>query len=983
MNARARIAIVVSTLTLVLALSVGPASAIAPTATMGTVSDVSYTTAHVKGTIDPGDQTTYYTFEYRANPGSGDWSGFLYEGPVSPGGGPQEVTANLTGLKPSTEYEVRLVADNLTDPKVISAGPNPTFTTDGPVTPASVTIDPVTAVTDSTAHFSGSIDPEAPAGNPSAWDVNWRFECTPGCPGLGGSIPADSVSHTVEADVTGLEPNKSYEVRLIAENAGGPANAGPQSFKTAPVDLDLEPLDAALIDTHSALIGALVNPRNAPVTYQFEWGTDTSYGNLAPASPQALGVEDNAFHLVSLPLSGLQQSTTYHYRVVATNTETSAVATGADRSFVTLGPATETNGLPDGRAYERVSPLDKASGDIRPGTSYFEAIGHGIGRATASGDAVTYYSLGSFAGSASAGLDNQFLSRRGPTGWTTKGVNLPIDPTPDINNTRYQMFSENLTGVGLTTAAVNPGDPAASFNLYRREESGGYQLLSPHLGNPIPPYAVGGSEKSRYPVVMALSSDASHVLFHAEAPYDLLPGENSDFYEFANGNLRDAAILPDSTPAVGCAPKGVFEEALTGSGFSMSRDGQRIYFSCGPAPGVYMREGGTTTPVGLTEVVGEPQPSVSLLSATPDGRAAFVSSGGKLTNDSGGEGDLYRWRLDAPPGSRLVNLTPGVSGGAGVVKVLNVSTDGRRVYYLATASLTADASPGNNVYLWEEGAGNRLVATIPPDEAFSTLGQNFFDDDDPNRIGGYSYNGVETRATPDGRRLIFRSAAQLTAYDVAGLKQIYMYDAPSGRVSCISCNQRRAKARKRGHLNYSMTGPVPGSGDYTQDWTRNVSDDGSRIFFDSSDALVPEDTNGRVDVYEWEAGRLYLISSGSSSRNSMFQDASASGDDVFFTTGEQLVRSDTDGLVDLYDARVGAVTEPVPIPGCVGDECQGTPSPPPLFDNPSSSVYRGPGNEQIRHKKQKAKHKSKKRKRHRAKQRSKARDRAHATRRNG
>lgn len=80
-----------------------------------------------------------------------------------------------------------------------------------------------------------------------------------------------------------------------------------------------------------------------------------------------------------------------------------------------------------------------------------------------------------------------------------------------------------------------------------------------------------------------------------------------------------------------------------------------------------------------------------------------------------------------------------------------------------------------------------------------------------------------------------------------------------------------------------------------------VSEDGSRVFFDNDDALVPEDVDGVEDVYEWEAdgewscssisqdeGCLYLISSGRSSERSHLGGASANRDDVFFFISKAL-----------------------------------------------------------------------------------------------
>jgi hypothetical protein len=125
---------------------------------------------------------------------------------------------------------------------------------------------------------------------------------------------------------------------------------------------------------------------------------------------------------------------------------------------------------------------------------------------------------------------------------------------------------------------------------------------------------------------------------------------------------------------------------------------------------------------------------------------------------------------------------------------------------------------------------------------------------------------------------------------------------------------------------------------------RALSDDGTRLFFDSFDGLVPQDSNGMMDVYEYEAGRAMLISSGSGSSDSRFADASSNGDDVFFTTRDQLVPQDQDQSVDLYDARVGGGSSQLAPPVCSGTGCQGVPAPPPIFSTPSSVTFNGVGN---------------------------------------
>jgi hypothetical protein len=143
---------------------------------------------------------------------------------------------------------------------------------------------------------------------------------------------------------------------------------------------------------------------------------------------------------------------------------------------------------------------------------------------------------------------------------------------------------------------------------------------------------------------------------------------------------------------------------------------------------------------------------------------------------------------------------------------------------------------------------------------------------------------------------------------------------------------------------------------------RGVSEDGDRVFFDSPDPLVPQDTNTRPlelnphpsplylehgrDVYEWENGRVFLISTGTSDENSYVGDESASGNDVFFSTTQGLSPGDTDEAYDVYDARVprpGDNPPAVPAP-CEGDVCQGPPSEPNLLGAPASATFNGLGN---------------------------------------
>jgi hypothetical protein len=125
------------------------------------------------------------------------------------------------------------------------------------------------------------------------------------------------------------------------------------------------------------------------------------------------------------------------------------------------------------------------------------------------------------------------------------------------------------------------------------------------------------------------------------------------------------------------------------------------------------------------------------------------------------------------------------------------------------------------------------------------------------------------------------------------------------------------------------------------------------VFFESSQALVPQDVNGVQDVYEWERdgsgschtspGCLYLLSGGTSTSWSTLLDASPSGNDVFVITRARLTPEDENDYFHVFDARVGGVSG-VAATACSGSGCQGVPPAPPVFATPSSATFSGAGN---------------------------------------
>jgi hypothetical protein len=311
------------------------------------------------------------------------------------------------------------------------------------------------------------------------------------------------------------------------------------------------------------------------------------------------------------------------------------------------------------------------------------------------------------------------------------------------------------------------------------------------------------------------------------------------------------------------------------------------------------------------------------LEASADGAVVFFSddASADLTSDtvSGSGTNLYRYDVET---GQLSDLTPGGAGQEPLIGGMGrpgASEDGSYVYFTARAALTSGAVAGaDNLSLWHAGT--------------TTL------------IGQASCAGLRAcwRAVAgNGRFFAFATTQSPTGYDnidsVTGLAdgEIYLYDAVGKQLTCVSCDPsgQRPTAGGAHLLETDAPHPLTGSG---------------RLFFDTAEPLLPRDTNGKVDVYEYENSQVHLISTGTGGQESVLLDASESGDDVFFLTRAALTSEDTqDGLRVIYDARVdGGFPEPVSPPACTtADACRTPVSPQPsIYGAPSSQTFSGQGN---------------------------------------
>ena len=251
--------------------------------------------------------------------------------------------------------------------------------------------------------------------------------------------------------------------------------------------------------------------------------------------------------------------------------------------------------------------------------------------------------------------------------------------------------------------------------------------------------------------------------------------------------------------------------------------------------------------------------------------------------------------------------------------------------------------------------------------------------------------------SPDGNYIAFMSDRSLTGYDNVDVnsgaadEEVFLYDATTGKTVCASCNPTGSRPagvydtleagegiqllvdRPKIWNERWLSGNLPG---WTAEPSRKpctspVTSPTKALFFNSAEALMPQDSNGKEDVYEYEpkglgdctkvlrtfsahaGGCVSLISGGSSIHESAFLDASANGNDVFFLTAATLGAQDNDTSYDVYDASVCGQAGAAAClrrrrlrrrPARPLDACRPSTAPPGGYGTPATSGVSGNGN---------------------------------------
>ena len=780
----------------------------------------------------------------------------------------------------------------------------------------------------------------------------------------------------VHADLAGLAPESLYHYRLVAKNANAAIPGGDRTFKS-PGKPTIGDEWAASVTRDGALLKATVIPENSAGSYVFEWGTGPGYANKDAGGTFPADTKE---HTVSILLSGLQPDTAYHFRIVATNGigETE----GADQVFHTwpeLGtPDTSCPNqalrpgpvalLPDCRAYEMVSPLDKNGSDISvlPNVTGFPA---GLDQAALSGEGLTYSAYRAFGDAPGGGYTSQYLATRDPgTGWSSHSVSAPREGGTFLQSAlldrEYRALSPDLSEGWVfreTDPLLDEAAPSGYANLYRRAADGSYEAAV--RGEPI-----GAAAGSFVPELQGEGGGCTVFTAKAKLTANASAAGGSQLYETCEGTTSLVSVLPSGSAAPAASAGTSRGDANRGDALhnAVSADGSTVFWSnaAGGTGKLFARIGGS-------ETLALSKSSARFLTAAADGSKAIFTEGEKLFSFTVGTN-----KKEAPT---LI--------AEGFLGFLGAGEDASHIYFLSKEELAPGAEAGKpNLYLYEAGEAPTFtyIATLAAADAVTEgLAQAT-----PVSLIPTSHTA---QATADGGALVFDSVAPLTGFDNTDQKsgepdlEVFVYRAATGSLLCASCDPSAQRPEGReivpsGQPNgrkqpVAATIPVAGSSLYTP---RAISEDGTRAFFTSYVPLALRDTNGKADVYEWEAeghgdctaaapgydpawgGCVNLISSGDSPSDSVLVDSGADGRDVFFKTYSSLVPQDP-GLRDIYDAREGGGFPPPPVPAaaCEGEACQG-PVSPPDDPTPASSAFQGAGNVREEAKPAKKKHKHKK-----------------------
>jgi hypothetical protein len=849
---------------------------------------------------------------------------------------------------------------------------------------ADVATGPVSSATGETATISATVDT---AGGPEIETCEFQYGEEAGA--LTKAVPCEQAtpftgSQTVTAKLANLQSGRRYYYRIVVETENG-ESVGAVRQATVAAAPTIEGLFSSHVTESTAELTARINPQGSATTYHFEYGTTAAYGSEAPIGGAGIGGSQDA-QTATVNLAALG-SGTYHFRVVASNEFGTTVS--PDQTFNFYPPECpnahirqQTGGsyLPDCRAYELVSP-GNANGVIMfpedaPDAPYatnpprypFDAA-LGVIPGTEATNAV--------------GVDT-YIATRTDTGWVTTYSGLKGSEVLGATNLIGDLGFDKVLDIRFEQDFGGVPQPRDVLPFVW-DSQGNFLERWPANMSTIPGAANNFGAYQSSPDFSHFAFTSMNVAFTPNGKVEA-PGSAYD-YNVANHTTTLISLLPNGQPIPQNPASFSPYEFITFAGQpvdnsvsgvarplsanpvqdhpSVSTDGSHILMSTtegGPETGLvklYMRVNDA-----VTYLVSKNH-AVKFVGMTSDGKHVYFTSTEQILEgqDTDEGNDLYEWS-EATDSLTLLSANSSVGNGnscvtswttkcgievaAGTAKTdYPIATESGDIYFYSPEQL-AGVNHGipnrRNLYVYRHGEIQYVT----------TLGN------------GSSESARRIQVSPDGLHMAFVTSTRIGSYDNVGYEEMYSFEPETKKLVCVSC--------------------LPDGETPTADVEASVdglfmSNDG-RTFFYTPDPLVPRDTDGINDVYEYTEGQAQLISSGTAaadqtlragnSRPGGLEGVSADGMNVYFATYETLVPQDENGqFLKFYDARVngGFPFTPPPTACEAADECHGEGSVAPVPAQVVSENGIGAGGN-FAHKK--AKHKKKKHKKKAQKKKKKA-----------
>jgi hypothetical protein len=732
------------------------------------------TGATLNGSLEPQKFPTKYYFEWGETPLYGHNSpapfGETNAGTAVP------VETKLTGLKPGVTYHYRLVASNQFG---ISYGGDAQFTASGP----SITPQPATPVSPTEEALSAKINP-----NGLKTKAHFEYGETTAYGSSTEVVKLGNGLQTFKATAKELKLTTTYHFRSVVEieNEEGKVTStstGPdQEFTTALIESE----SATALSTETAALHAEINPFGKGVSCQFEYGTSPAYGTSAPCEPASATTAT----VFSAHIKGLAANTTYHYRVTATLEGNAEKGIGSDQTFTTLASGVAFK-LPDGRAYEMVSPPNKQGGSIQPITKAGGAI-----QASEDGNSLAYVANGPVREDVEgnrAPESQQILATRGPKEWASQDIVPPHEHPTGIrvgqSFDEYLLFSGDLS-VGLVQ----------QFSF----------ALTPFAEPPLsPPMA----DAERKPCPGSTSER---------------PCQEKTMY------LRNN---PPIAPASETAEEAIYNEAKQNGETLAKEHGEAV---AGPgyiplvnaanvAPGA--KFGGT--PINQTSVT----PALEFLDATRDlSHVVFFGNAALAPQPPSGAG-LYEW---AEGKLQLVSVLPNgePAPGANVGLGFSFGSLGQNAQGRGTNFRHAISEDGSRI-VWTTSETGSLGHLYVRDTATKqTLQLDSVEAGLPKPEKGEAFFQI---ASADGSRIFFSDAQRLTAVSTAGPTKPDLYECEVGEVA--------GKLGCKGGLVDLTVDHNAGESATVQGVVLGASEDGSYVYFVATGALAGSAQAGGNNLY--------------------------------------------------------------------------------------------------------------------------------------